>query len=370
MPNLATLELGTRLPGISGLPLAWGEALRHGPGVLLIAVIWLMVILVGVAAVGRRREVGVVGEPLGVVDGHLWASAAIMFLCAYLVCAALPLTPRVFAGEMPFGLCYAIALGAASIHSILMRLPGPNDKYGATRSFRSLALVFGSQSIMGVALMGAVMATGTLSLRAIVHGELGQDGAQLFSGTPLRGFAGGEITILSWLVMTQPLGALACLLACVVTRREDPSWATAWQGGPLQRAAWVALSGVPVALLVLVFLGGWTSPVMEPWATSALGEASPTLVAWHLFWFSAKVCGVGFLVAHGQSDTGWVRRWSRGAGIAWIAGWLLLGLVVTAASVSLGVPRALLAVAGWLMLVPVIALQPRADLVVGRSRAG
>ncbi len=191
------------------------------------------------------------------------AAPVLSMIVALLVFAVIPIGPSVvlLGREIPLqladinvGLMYVLAIASLGIYGIVLGGWASNNKYALLGSLRSSAQLISYELVLGLALMGSVMLTGTLSLNQIVD-------AQAFD-------------FWNWLVFLQPLGFLLYAIAAIAEVNRAPfdlpeaeqeltaGYHTEYSGMKFAlffMAEYINMINVS-AIAVTMFLGGWRPP--------------------------------------------------------------------------------------------------------------
>ena len=165
--------------------------------------------------------------------------------------------------DLNVGLLYFLALGAFSVYGLALGGWASNNKFSLMGGLRATAQLISYEVALGLALVGVVLAAGSLSPRDIVAAQ----------GLPLLGIPG-----MHWNVFVQPLGFLVFLVACFAENNRAPfdlpeaepelvgGYHTEYSGMRFglfmmaENAEMILLS----ALLVTLYLGGWQVPGIDP----------------------------------------------------------------------------------------------------------
>jgi len=92
---------------------------------------------------------------------------------AFLVWAAVPLSDTFVIADIDAGLLYILALTSAGIYGVILAGWAANSKYAFLGAMRSAAQMVAYEIAMGFALVGVVMAGGSLNLGEIVRAQEG-----------------------------------------------------------------------------------------------------------------------------------------------------------------------------------------------------
>ena len=206
--------------------------------------------------------------------------APIIFLAATLsVIAVIPLGHNSFLGTLNVGVLYIVAITSVNVVAIIMAGWADGNKYSMLGAMRGVAMLISYEIPMGLAIVGVILMSGTMSLSGIVEAQ--------------------RIPFL----LIQPLGFLIFLIASIAEMSRAPfdqieaeselgaGYHTEYSGmkfGIFQLAEFMAplITGIVVTTLFLGGFRGWS------WLP---GE----------FWFLIKVFTVVFILL-------WIRAtWPR-----------------------------------------------------------
>ena len=201
---------------------------------------------------------------------------------AFATWAVIPLHPTFVIADINAGLLYVLALTSMGVYGVILAGWATNSKYALLGAMRSAAQIVAYEIAMGFALVGVLMAGGSLNLGEIVAAQSG----------------GVSNWFMIWLL---PLFVVYWVSGVAETNRAP--FDVAEGESEIVAGFHVEYSGVAFALFFLAeyanmvlisaltaifFLGGWASP-FEGWtflASIGLGW----LGAPHFFWLAAKIC--------------------------------------------------------------------------------
>ncbi len=196
--------------------------------------------------------------------------------------AVMPLHPGFVIADINAGLLYVLALTSVGVYGVILAGWATNSKYALLGAMRSAAQIVAYEIAMGFALVGVLMAAGSLNLGAIIEAQSG-------------GFSNWFII---WLL---PLFVVYWVSGVAETNRAP--FDVAEGESEIVAGFHVEYSGVAFALFFLAeyanmvlisgltaifFLGGWASP-FEGW-TFLDGTLLAFLMAPSFFWLFAKIC--------------------------------------------------------------------------------
>jgi NADH-quinone oxidoreductase subunit H len=208
---------------------------------------------------------------------------------AFAAWAVIPLSPTVVVSQADAGLLYLLSLTSMSVYGVIIAGWATNSKYAFLGAMRSAAQMIAYEIAMGFALVGVLMATGSMNLGKIVHAQEGG--------------------LLSWnWFWLLPLCAVYFISGVAETNRAP--FDVAEGESEIVAGFHVEYSGIAFALFFLAeyanmilisaltavfFFGGWQGPFQGyPW----LGGA-PWWLAWlgapSFLWLFLKVFCLVFL---------------------------------------------------------------------------
>jgi len=196
--------------------------------------------------------------------------------------AVIPLNGSFVIADINAGLLYVLALTSVGVYGVILAGWATNSKYAFLGAMRSAAQIVAYEIAMGFALVGVLMAAGSLNLGEIVRAQEG----------------GVSNWFLIWLF---PLFLVYWISGVAETNRAP--FDVAEGESEIVAGFHVEYSGVAFALFFLAeyanmvlisaltaifFLGGWASP-FEGW-TFLEGTPLAFLMAGSFFWLAAKIC--------------------------------------------------------------------------------
>src|SRR5688572_5444788 len=209
----------------------------------------------------------------------------ITLIPAFAIWAVVPLDPNMVIADVNAGLLYVLALTSVGVYGVILAGWASNSKYAFLGAMRSAAQIVAYEIAMGFALVGVIMAAGSLSLGDIVKQQEG-------------GFLAWNWF---WLF---PLFVVYFISGVAETNRAP--FDVAEGESEIVAGFHVEYSGMAFALFFLaeyanmilistlasvMFLGGWLSPVPDALA-AAVGV--PALAADGFPWLAAKVSFILF----------------------------------------------------------------------------
>jgi NADH-quinone oxidoreductase subunit H len=199
--------------------------------------------------------------------------------------AVMPLYPGFVIADINAGLLYVLALTSMGVYGVILAGWATNSKYAFLGAMRSAAQIVAYEIAMGFALVGVLMAAGSLNLGKIVEAQAG-------------GFT-------NWFLLPLfPLFVVYWVSGVAETNRAP--FDVAEGESEIVAGFHVEYSGVAFALFFLAeyanmvlisglvaifFLGGWASPFEGPWF-SGLADIPVVsiLVTPGLHWLFLKIC--------------------------------------------------------------------------------
>lgn len=215
----------------------------------------------------------------------LFISAPVLSLVpAFATWAVMPLWPGFSVADIDAGLLYVLALTSMGVYGVILAGWAANSKYAFLGAMRSTAQIVAYEIAMGFALVGVLMASGSLNLGKIVEAQSG--------------------SLLHWYwVPLLPLFVIYFISAVAETNRAP--FDVAEGESEIVAGFHVEYSGMAFAIFFLaeytnmmlvsalaatMFVGGWLSPFE---GLPLLGDT--LLGAPGLHWLVLKTCGFLFL---------------------------------------------------------------------------
>jgi NADH-quinone oxidoreductase subunit H len=97
----------------------------------------------------------------------------ITLIPAFAIWAVVPLSPNMVLGDVNAGLLYVLALTSVGVYGVILAGWASNSKYAFLGAMRSAAQIVAYEIAMGFALVGVIMAAGSLNLGDIVKHQAG-----------------------------------------------------------------------------------------------------------------------------------------------------------------------------------------------------
>ena len=195
--------------------------------------------------------------------------------------AVVPFSPAFVLADVDAGLLYILALTSLGVYGIILAGWASNSKYAMLGAMRSAAQIVAYEIAMGFALVGVLMAAGSLNLTDIVRAQSG--------------------SMLTWnMVLLFPLMVIYFISGIAETNRapfdvvEGESEIVAGFHVEYAGASFATLFALPeyanmilvATLASVLFMGGWLSPLqgLLP-ANSAFAQPSFAWLFLKILWF-------------------------------------------------------------------------------------
>ncbi len=193
--------------------------------------------------------------------------------------AVVPFSPAFVLADVDAGLLYILALTSLGVYGIILAGWASNSKYAMLGAMRSAAQIVAYEIAMGFALVGVLMAAGSLNLSDIVRAQSG--------------------SLLTWnMVLLFPLMVIYFISGIAETNRapfdvvEGESEIVAGFHVEYSGASYATLFALPeyanmilvATLAAVLFMGGWLSPFQGILADSS-PFAQPSFA-----WLFVKIC--------------------------------------------------------------------------------
>ncbi len=220
-------------------------------------------------------------------DRFLFITAPLLALApAFVAWAVIPFTDTLVLADIDASLLFILALTSMAVYGVIVAGWASNSKYAFLGSLRSAAQIIAYEIAMGFALVGVLMAAGSLNLREIVLAQ-----------------AGG---LHQWYLLPLFPLALVYFISGVAETNRAP-FDVAEGESEIVAGFHVEYSGMGFALFFLaeyanmilistlaatMFLGGWLSPLPPAWVPEV--PVIGTLLGDGLHWLLAKVSALLF----------------------------------------------------------------------------
>lgn len=229
----------------------------------------------------------------------------VIFVSVYLGFAALPWAPGIIPATLNLGIFYIFAVLSIETVGILMAGWGSNNKYALLGSMRSVAQIVSYEIPAGIAIISAVMISGTLDMQEVTmkQGILSSNSIVSLGFWQVQSIGG----IFAWNVFQAPhlliayiVYFISSLAECNRAPFDIPDAESELVAGfhveySGLRFAFVFLAEYSMMFLVgmigvILFLGGWNTPFpniydfqLATWTTG---------ITWGIFWILIKTIAV------------------------------------------------------------------------------
>ncbi len=203
--------------------------------------------------------------------------------------AVFPFSPEMVLADVNAGLLYILALASVGVYGVLIAGWSSNSKYAFLGAMRSAAQIVSYEIAMGFALVGVLVAAGSLNLGDIVAAQQGEGGLFNWFFIPLA-----------------PLFLIYFISGVAETNRAP--FDVAEGESEIVAGFHVEYSGMPFAsfflgeyanmilisaLTTIMFLGGWLSPIPAYLGLDSIPLLG-ILLGDGIHWLFAKIAFVGF----------------------------------------------------------------------------
>jgi NADH-quinone oxidoreductase subunit H len=227
-------------------------------------------------------------------DRKLFLIAPLIVLVPALTAwAVIPFSPEFVLADINAGLLFILALTSLGVYGVILAGWAANSKYAFLGAMRSAAQMVAYELAMGFAIVGVLMAAGSLNLGEIVRAQ---------AALPANGLSLGGFGSWNWFWLF-PLFIVYFISGVAETNRapfdvaEGESEIVAGFHVEYSGAAFATLFALPEyanmilisALAAVMFLGGWLSP-FQGYVPDAWGIAQPSF-----FWLFLKICAFIFV---------------------------------------------------------------------------
>ena len=225
----------------------------------------------------------------------------IIFVAVYMGFAALPWGPGLVPAELNLGLYYIFAIISIETLGILMAGWGSNNKYAILGAMRSAAQIISYEIPAGFAIISVVMIAQSLNMQEIAtqQGVLSAEGVKFFGFWDVSQIGG----IFAWNIFRAPHLLIAFVIYFIASLAESnrapfdipeaeselvAGFHTEYTG---LRFAFVFLAEYSMMFLVsmiavILFLGGWNTPLPNMWAAKLAAWTTGT--GWGILWIMIK----------------------------------------------------------------------------------
>lgn len=188
---------------------------------------------------------------------YFWAPI-VTFVAALAAYVAIPFGKGLIVSDLNIGILYILSITTFTVIGLLMAGWSSNNKYSLLGGFRSAAQVVSYEVPMGLAILGVIMFTQTLSMGAIV--------AQ-------------QAEVHQWFIWRQPLGFIIYMIAATAECNRTPfdlpeadselvaGFVTEYTGMKFSMfflAEFLNMFTVS-AIATTLYFGGWNGPLLPSW---------------------------------------------------------------------------------------------------------
>ena len=187
-----------------------------------------------------------------------WVGPVLIFLPALAVLAVIPFGSGMFLTDLNVGVLFVIAVASVNTLAVFVAGWASNNKFALLGAMRTVAMLISYELIQVLALLGVVLFAGSMRMGAVV------DWQSDFN---------------TWLLFLQPLAFISFIIASAVEIGRSPmdiseaeseivaGYHTEYSGikfGFFYAAEYIAAFAV-CAVIVTLYLGGWTAWGLEQW---------------------------------------------------------------------------------------------------------
>ncbi len=208
-----------------------------------------------------------------------WMGPVLVFIPALVVFAVIPFGERMSLTDLSVGVLFVIAIGSINTMAVFIAGWGSNNKFALLGAMRNVAMLISYELVQVLALLGVVVFVGSMRMGAVV---------------------GFQSDFNVWIVFLQPLAFVSFVIASAVEINRSPmdiaeaeseivaGYHTEYSGikfGFFLAAEYFAGFAVS-AVIVTLFLGGWTAWGLEEWVPGWLLFLSKLYLVFFLFIWS------------------------------------------------------------------------------------
>ena len=187
-----------------------------------------------------------------------WVGPVLIFLPTLAVMAVIPFGSGMFLTDLNVGVLFVIAVASVNTLAVFVAGWASNNKFALLGAMRTVAMLISYELIQVLALLGVVLFAGSMRMGAVV------DWQSDFN---------------TWLLFLQPLAFISFIIASAVEIGRSPmdiseaeseivaGYHTEYSGikfGFFYAAEYIAAFAV-CAVIVTLYLGGWTAWGLEQW---------------------------------------------------------------------------------------------------------
>ncbi len=187
-----------------------------------------------------------------------WLAPIAVFIPTLVVFAVIPFGEKMVLSDLNVGVLFLIAIGSINTIAVFMAGWSSNNKYALLGAMRTIAMLISYELVQVLALLGVVLFAGSMRLGDIVNWQDDHN---------------------AWVLFLQPLGLLGYIFAGAVEMNRSPTdiaeaeseivagYHTEYGGikfGFFYQAEYLAGFAI-TAVIVTLYLGGWTLWGLEKW---------------------------------------------------------------------------------------------------------
>ena len=205
-----------------------------------------------------------------------WLAPIVIFVPAMVGFATIPFGQGMFLTDLNVGVLFFIAIGSINAVAVFMAGWSSNNKFALLGAMRAVAMLISYELIQVLALLAVVVFAGSMQMGAVVAWQMDHE---------------------AWLLFLQPLALVSFIIAAAVEINRSPmdiseaeseivaGYHTEYSG---IKFAWFYtaeyFAGFAVsAIVVTLFLGGWTAWGLEEWVPGWLLFLSKLYLVFFLF---------------------------------------------------------------------------------------
>jgi len=192
-----------------------------------------------------------------------WAGPVAIFIPTIVVFAVIPFGEQMALANLNVGVLFLIAIGSINTIAVFMAGWSSNNKYALLGAMRMIAMLISYEIVQVLALLGPVLFVGSMNVGEVV---------------------GWQDEYNTWILFIQPLGLLFYIIAGAIEMNRSPAdiaeaeseivagYHTEYGGikfGFFYQAEYLAGFAI-AAIVVSLYMGGWTLWGLEEWIPSWL----------------------------------------------------------------------------------------------------
>ncbi len=205
-----------------------------------------------------------------------WMAPIVIFIPAMVVFAVIPFGEGMSLADLNVGVLFVIAIGSINTLAVFMAGWSANNKFALLGAMRTVAMLISYELIQVLALLGVSVFTGTMRMGTVVAWQTDHN---------------------VWLLFLQPLALVSFIIAGAVEINRSPmdiseaeseivaGYHTEYSGikfGWFYTAEYFAGFAIS-AVIVTLYLGGWTAWGLEEWVPGWLLFLSKLYLVFFLF---------------------------------------------------------------------------------------